>query len=1124
MAEGDVDSGKLGPDDRRTGQGAETSAENAEVPELQTDEAPPTGAEADARRAEGDTNAAAVSSPPPPSNAQVAAPAGRRRVPIRFRLLRWAVCLVVVAALVLAVRHEFRESTLQAHFFSTLAAKMRWQVEPGANPAAWFPPAAPYDQRLGYSRLPDMLSRLREAGYTVRAQARPSEEFLEAVQRGFYPIYRERAQAGLLLYDHAGRVLQQSRFPERQYARFSDIPPVLVDALLYVEDRRLLTTRHPRHNPAVDWRRFVRAAAEQGLRAVDGESGGAGGSTLATQIEKFRHSPGGRTHGAGDKLRQMVSASLRAYLDGEETLAARQDIVRDYLNSVPLAGLAGYGEVNGLGDGLWAWYGRDFAQANRVLADTQADPLLRAQVFREALSLIVAQRRPSGLLLGGYERLDELTDAYLRLLAGAGGIPESLRDAALHTRLQPARRWRARQGVSFVERKAVNDVRLTLGDLLGVEDLYALDRFDLAAHTTLDGPAQAAVTAQLGRMADPGYLRCAGFREKRLLARGDPAAVNYSFTLYEKTPAGNLLRVQADNLDQPLDINAGTKLDLGSSAKFRTLVSYLNVIADLHRRYAGREAKDLAAVKTHPNDSLSNWVLETLRGRPDTTLAALLDAALERHYSASPDETFFTGGGIHRFANFQHADDAQTPTVAGALEQSINLVFVRIMRDVAHYHAYEAEDAPARSLREGDAKVREDFLNRFAEREGIGFLRSFWHKYRDVAPAERLDLLADAVPQRATVLAAAYLGTRPDAPLADYLAFMRGRLSAKGKKASVEKSSDTAAPAEGSDAALRRLYENHATRQYDLSDLGYLARVHPLELWLVRYLQTHPDAGLSEVIANSVAERREASRWLFAGRFRRAQQVRIGIVVEVAAFERIAAEWRRLGYPFEQLVPSLATSIGSSADRPAALAELMGIVVNDGLRRPAVRVSRLDFALGTPYETQLEREAPAGEQVLLPEVARTARRALLRVVDSGTARRVKGAYVDADGHALAIGGKTGTGDHRFQTVGADGVVKSSRVMNRAATFAFYIGDRFYGVVTAFVPGSAAADYDFTSALPVQILKEMQAVLQTLIGGGPAQALPGRCAAAATENGGAAKAGPVTSVAGSAERMASATPR
>ena len=447
------------------------------------------------------------------------------------------------------------------------------------------------------------------------------------------------------------------------------------------------------------------------------------------------------------------------------------------------------------------------------------------------------------------------------------------------------------------------------------------------------------MTAFFGRLSDPGYLACAGFREHRLLDRGDPAGVNYSFTLYERTPVGNVLRVQADNLNQPLDINAGTKLDLGSSAKFRTLVSYLNVITDLHRRYGGLDAEALAAVAAVPADRLTRWAVDYLRNAGDRGLTPMLDAAVNRRYSANPRETFFTGGGVHRFSNFKHEDDARNPTVGEAIEQSVNLSFVRIMRDVAHYHAFEAEDAPARALRDGDAQAREDFLNRFAEREGLGFLRTFWHKYHDVQSDERLDVLADSVPARQGPLAAAFLSVQPKADFDSFLAFMRRHLG------------DGA----GTEGGLRRLYDNHATRQYNLSDQGYLARVHPLELWLVRHLREHPDADLRAVAAASVEARREASRWLFASRFKHAQQVRIDIIVEVAAFERIAAEWRRLGYPFENLVPSLATAIGSSADRPAALAELMGIVMNDGVRRPTVRIDQLRFAAQTPYETLLQR-------------------------------------------------------------------------------------------------------------------------------------------------------------------------
>lgn len=977
--------------------------------------------------------------------------------------------VAVVAAMAAGAYFEARDSRLQARYFSELARGIGWEMRPGANAELWLPQSGPYDGRLGYSGMKDMLPRLLAAGYDISAQARQSDRFRSLTRRGYYPVYREKSQAGLTMLDRNGAWLYASRYPQRQYASFEAIPPLLVTALLYVENRDLLDSDRLTRNPAVDWGRFSRAALGQMLRVVDLETEAAGGSTLATQIEKFRHSPGGRTHDADDKLRQMVSASLRAYRQGEETLPARRRIVLDYLNSVPLSGQAGYGEVLGLGDGLWVWYGRDFDAANRLLSDANADPAARARVFKEVLSLIVAQRRPSGLLLKSTARLDALTDSYLRLLSADGGIPEALRDEALRTRLAPARKAGEIEAASFIERKAVNDVRGALGDLLGFDDLYALDRFDLEARTTLDAAAQAGVTAYLRRLVDADYLARAGFKAHRLLARGDPAGVNYSIALYEKTPLGNLLRVQADNLNQPLDINSGTKLDLGSSAKFRTLISYLGIIADLHRRYGDLDAQALAAVATKPGDRLSRWAIAYLRDSKDRSLMPMLEAAMERRYSANPNETFFTGGGVHRFSNFKREDDSMNPTVAEAIEQSVNLTFIRVMRDVVHYHAYEAPDAPARSLREGDKTAREDFLNRFAERDGIGYLRTFWHKYRNVPATERLAVLADSVPARQSPLAAAFLSVAPESDFATFRSFMREHL---GDQA-------------GTDAGLHRLYETHATRHYNLSDQGYLSRVHPLELWLVRYLRAFPDAGLPAVVAASVAERHESSRWLFAKHRRHAQQVRIDIIVEVAAFERIAADWRRLGYPFEHLVPSLATAIGSSADRPTALAELVGIVLSDGVRRPTVRIDQLRFAAATPFETLLARRAEPGERVLPAEIAQIARRTLLRVVDSGTARRVKGVYRDGNNLAIPLGGKTGTGDHRFQIVSADGMVMSSRVINRAATFAFYIGDRYYGVVTAFVPGAKAAGYDFTSALPVQILKELQPVLLPLVAGGEA---------------------------------------
>jgi hypothetical protein len=53
----------------------------------------------------------------------------------------------------------------------------------------------------------------------------------------------------------------------------------------------------------------------------------------------------------------------------------------------------------------------------------------------------------------------------------------------------------------------------------------------------------------------------------------------------------------------------------------------------------------------------------------------------------------------------------------------------------------------------------------------------------------------------------------------------------------------------------------------------------------------------------------------------------------------------------------------------------------------------------------------------------------------------------------------------------------SRVVNRTATFAFYLGDRYFGTLTALVPGEQAGQFGFTSSLTAQILKTLLPQLQ-----------------------------------------------
>lgn len=231
------------------------------------------------------------------------------------------------------------------------------------------------------------------------------------------------------------------------------------------------------------------------------------------------------------------------------------------------------------------------------------------------------------------------------------------------------------------------------------------------------------------------------------------------------------------------------------------------------------------------------------------------------------------------------------------------------------------------------------------------------------------------------------------------------------------------------------------------------------------------------MLAASRDERQEVYGWLFKTRHRSARDSRIRTMVEVEAFSDLQQRWAKLGFPFEHMVPSLASALGSSGDRPAALAELMGIIQNDGLRLPTVRIERLDFAVDTPYETRLARQQTDGERVMQPEVAAALRNALADVVENGTARRLKGVLLQDDGQPLILGGKTGTGDNRIETVSRSGWVTSSTARNRTATFVFFLGPRHFGTLTAYVSGEQSARFRFTSALPVQTLKGMLPLLR-----------------------------------------------
>ncbi len=1084
--------------------------------------------------------------------------------PLRFGAVLLLPILLFVL-LVVGFAYEASTSRLQALLLSRLANQLTYYIGSGPSTDLVFP-HGPADKRLGYAHLEEYARALQAKGFRIERQARFSPLLLSYAGMGLNPPYEEKHVAGLCVYDREKTVLFDATNRRHTFTSFREIPDPIVPALLFIENRELFADEFPLRNPAVEWDRLAHVILTYVGREAGMPASVQGGSTLATQIEKYRHSTAGMTSSPSDKVKQITSASLRAYHNGMDTRAERRRIVLNYLNSVPLAAVPGYGETNGIGEAMWGWFGKDLAQVRRDLAEPLDGPgkQRRAQTTREIVALLVANRAPSEYLGRNHAELERLVDVHLGLMSAAGVISPELCTAARAERLAFLDQAPPLAAPPFAERKASNAVRSQLLGLLGETSFYQLDRLDLTVEATFDAEAQRAVTAELARLTDPQVIAREGLRAKRLLEHGDPSRVVYSFTLYECLPLANVLRVQADNLGQPFDVNEGMKLDLGSTAKLRTLAHYLMIVADIYGReraatraapaggafsaavdsavaaetnapptsapgeadlaapeeavadeataeimsedesarealasYAGvpdlpepggiagdRSAPvaddnsgrrstaaraDLIARAENARDPLTRWVLGYLGAHPEAEIEDVLAASLDRRFSANPGESFFTGGGVHTFVNFNPEDNHRIMTLREGLRNSVNLVFIRVMREIVQYHKAALGYDERTIFSNSKDPVRHQLLDEFVASEGRKLLWKYYHRYRGQSEAETYALLfGKRLSPRTVAIAHCYRhgpGLPPEA-LAAVLADVFG----------------DAAP---DSAAVLRLATSFGRSQLSRQDAARLARVHPIELWTVEYVLAHPAVEWAEFAAESESALTESYAWLYSPRAKRAQDLRLRILLESKAFGEIHAVWQRLGYPFGSLVPSLATAIGSSADRPTALAELVGIILRDGERVSMQRIQSLDFGTGTPYETRFVRSLPPGEQVMPPAVARALRACLIDVVENGTARRAYGAIHGPDGEIVPIGGKTGSGDNRVKSFAPGGRLIGSRVVSRTASFAFFMGDRFFGVVTAYVAGEEAAEYSFTSSLPTQIVKMLGPTLSPLATAPPA---------------------------------------
>ena len=169
----------------------------------------------------------------------------------------------------------------------------------------------------------------------------------------------------------------------------------------------------------------------------------------------------------------------------------------------------------------------------------------------------------------------------------------------------------------------------------------------------------------------------------------------------------------------------------------------------LHRAAREHEIGVAREARGHHKRAVDERLGHACRGGAETNpgeakdpgLAAMLEAAMERRYSASPAERFFTGGGVHTFANFKREDNGKVPTVREALRDSVNLAFVRLMRDIVDHYMYRPPESPARVLEDAQHPRRAAYLARFADHEGREFVRRFYRKYRGMSSEQALDAL-----------------------------------------------------------------------------------------------------------------------------------------------------------------------------------------------------------------------------------------------------------------------------------------------------------------------------------------------------------------------------------------------
>lgn len=194
-------------------------------------------------------------------------------------------------------------------------------------------------------------------------------------------IFREGAS---VIFDREGIPFSEGDGERREWVQFHEISPVMIDAILAIEDARFF------EHPGVDWSRTLVAVLYTAENMLTGSQSTQGGSTLTQQLVNQTHlllEDGTRDNTIGRKLQEIL---LAMQIERE---FSKEQIIEAYLNYAPFGG-----RIFGVQAAAEFYFGVDAADLTLSQAATLAGLVQLPNAYRPDIHADNAQERRNTVL------------------------------------------------------------------------------------------------------------------------------------------------------------------------------------------------------------------------------------------------------------------------------------------------------------------------------------------------------------------------------------------------------------------------------------------------------------------------------------------------------------------------------------------------------------------------------------------------------------------------------------------------------------------------------------------------------------------------------------------------------